>query len=1003
MNRNWLIGVMVGCLLSGIGQAKAARQELDLSGMGWKVWLDEKAEWKKDPFYWPSEVNLEKLPVNPPTDGWGTLDKVGKPAVLPGCIEEYYSGGINTWKYDGVSWFWRDMDVPADWKGKVVRVLVEKARLRCELFINGKLAAYDIVAETPFECDASKFLEYGQKNRIAFRLTSIGGNRGWGGGGLWLPRNPSIKYPSPHAFSGVGHVKLTATEAVYVQDVFVKNLLPAGARNVEAQVTIVNRAGTTVTRGVRIEVADTGKTVLATREVAAELKPGENVVKVPFSVPQAKLWDIGTPNLHDCVVSLVDNGKPSDGCTQRFGFRTFEVKKGEYGGHNYYLNGKRFWLQSAIDWGFYAHSGFYATPDAARRSVEAAKSLGQNAISFHRQIGEPEVMKCADELGLYLTEEPGGWDKELEKCRRMFIRDRNHPSLLLYCLYNESNGWGPDREQIFMLFRDLDNTRMIVNTSGSENGPLFTPHIRPYEKEIRIDYIDFHTANNRGARFNETDLSGYGMDRYISRHFWTFPDTVNYLGEVISTTGPCNWVKIARQLPKDRPAGYTGYDMNIATENNAKLTKAFKDWNMDQAGSRIITSPELISEQAARGMLYMMGRHAQTILANETADGYAINGWSSGPQNGDGDWDSAMCDEARNLKGPAEDFRYWIRPAQIAITRTAGKYFQPGEKARFDVYLINGGVIPAGEYRLELTARDGAGRLTGWKWERPLKVLGGDAYAQCIQVDRPLRGSEGPGVELPLQADWHAGFITVEGRLYQGDKVVADGKEQVLLRNRPTWKADLAGLKGAVLGWPGAEKALAEAGSSVRPMADVKGSVGFIAAGALPDEKQLEGLLRRVKEDGTLLVVKFDPAWAELLHRAGVLSGPVKEWGGKQTKEWLGNGWGYLDHFVGDQVVPGKAILGTCGWEVPSDPVGFYPFSSKHRLTTYGVYVARPWTASGPPGKDDALPTLLVLCGCIEYGKGRILLTPGYPIDEEQAFNDLLFFNMLRMGCAGQW
>jgi hypothetical protein len=157
------------------------RQEVSVDGSGWRVWLDEEAEWQNDKLYAPGEVPaLDKLPVNPPTGGWEVLvDKTGKACAIPASVEEYFSGGSNIWTYHGVSWFWRDVEIPAAWKGKVVRLQVEKARMRAEIYINGKLAGYDLVAETPFDVDLSAFLRYGERNRIAFRLTNPGGQRGW--------------------------------------------------------------------------------------------------------------------------------------------------------------------------------------------------------------------------------------------------------------------------------------------------------------------------------------------------------------------------------------------------------------------------------------------------------------------------------------------------------------------------------------------------------------------------------------------------------------------------------------------------------------------------------------------------------------------------------------------------------------------------------------------------------------------------------------------------------
>lgn len=154
-----------------------------------------------------------------------------------------------------------------------------------------------------------------------------------------------------------------------------------------------------------------------------------------------------------------------------------------------------------------------------------------------------------------------------------------------------------------------------------------------------------------------------------------------------------------------------------------------------------------------------------------------------------------------------------------------------------------------------------------------------------------------------------------------------------------------------------------------------------ILAGDLPDASLLGQVLVQVRA-GAHLIVRFDPGWADALFHLGVLSKPVASWGGEQKGYWNGNGWGYLTHFIGSQSIPSGSTIGTNSWEVPEDPKGFAPFESAYPQTSYGIEFQRP----------DQLLTLL---GCVQYGKGEILLAPGYPVDLNNAFSDLLFYNML--------
>ena len=52
---------------------------------------------------------------------------------------------------------------------------------------------------------------------------------------------------------------------------------------------------------------------------------------------------------------------------------------------------------------------------------------------------------------------------------------------------------------------------------------------------------------------------------------------------------------------------------------------------------------------------------------------------------------------------------------------------------------------------------------------------------------------------------------------------------------------------------------------------------------------------------------------------------------------------------------------------------------------------------------DGAFPTVLVLLGTIDYGRGKIILAPSYPVDGNNAFNDMLFFNMILQASKKNW
>lgn len=975
--------ILIVILLQLTFNVSASRIEVQLSGKEWRVWLDSTALWKEDVLHLPRTLDLSKVETNAPGCGWDQLyNSKGIRGKVPASFEELFGNGDPLWRYHGVGWFTRSFDVPKEWTGKTMLLHIEKARLRIEVYVNEKLAGYDIVAETPYSMDISSMIKPGEINRLAIRLTNPGGQRGWNDSPAteW---GTKYKLIPGHDFGGLGHVNLTVTDACRIEDIFIKNILPANARNIELQLSLKNKFSTTKNIKVEAEIIPYNGDNVVWKETWNEAISGDTTIDIrkQFQVAGAKLWDTENPALYYCKIKLSGDGI-SDESQVRFGFRVFEVKANHQGDHNFYLNGKRIRIRSAIDWGYYWQTGFYPTDEQARKNVMNAKKIGLNCLSFHRRIGEPLVMKYADELGLLIYGEPGGmpgvddlrasawiadapWDKAYhaaftmpEKFSRMVKRDRNHPSVIIWNLVNEQCTYDNLHKKIFDEAWKLDNSRLIVNQSGGQYGDVsgYIPHMRPYEFNPRLDLIDDHTVLAK-ARFQESDLKAHQTQNDSCIIYW---------GEVRCYTGPDNFYLLSR------PTDTIGYDYKSWKALGDKTREYFHQ--NDFKNHPNIHSPADLSVQAGRGLMYIDGRLGQAIQLSNASDGFAINGWSGTNQSLGDDmlaWYSTLCDEDRNLKGPASDIAYWIRPLQVAIVRQNGKYFKIGETALFNVSLFNEDMLPAGEYKLRIKVKDGAGTYTAYSYEQHVKVRAKDCYTQLV--------TENLGIKMDEK--WKGGYITLEATLVHNNQVVADGSEQVLLQNRPSYKSDLKGKSIAVYQWNAAMQALSDAGLKLAAF-DRNNKASLILASGIPDSETVIQLLKRVKA-GARLIVKFDSVWANVLFEHKILKESVTRWGGTKKEYWNGNGWGYIDGLVGNQAVPSGRCIGTNSWEAPSDPVGFEPFVSHFPQKSHGAFFFRP-------------DMLLTLFGEIRYGRGHILLAPSYPVDANEAFNDMVFFELLK-------
>lgn len=957
-----------------------------ISGSGWKIWLDSLAQWENDILHLPGEFNLCNLPINKPTAGWDSLyNHAGISCYLPATAEEYF-GTSNEWTYHGVMWFTKEIYIPEDYKDKLVFAKFESFRHRLELYVNEQLAGYDIIGLTPYKTEISQFLTPGDTNRIALRVTNPGGQRGWEDYDIINWNGHLI--PHTYDYGGIGgDVYLIKTDSIYIDDIFVRNLLPAHKKNAEVSFTVINSTPfqDDLSYKIRIREKHSNKVVFS-RNYSEKITPGKNSYSQTIEVSGASMWCPDNPTLYTCEIEF-KTGNISGLEKQDFGFRVFELRSTDTG-KKFFLNGKRIRLKTAIDWGQYAYNGLYPTPEMALKSVTAVKEVGNNMLSFHRRIGDKRIMDLADSIGVLLYEEPGGLHFESdsdttfivkfmrEKIKRMVVRARNHPGMIMYCLSNEDYGWSPWRKDYLRLINQMDNSRFIVNSSGYE--PIPNYHFKPYSQIIELDYIDEHTVGS-GSQF---------LEMHFDSHYPHADTVFSFYGEVACYTGPPSVMELVEQS-KNRK----GFDLNLYEPLYRKIAELFYCCKTDKNQKGFISAPHDITKQVSRGLMYSNGRLGQIIMSHDRNNGYAINGWSDGPQTFDA-WSSAILDMGRNLKGPAEDMEYWIRPLQVAIFRNNGKYFLPNDTASFRVAIINEGILPQGKYELQLKVLDGQGKNTWFVKKTNVDIAGEEVFAQNIF----------DSLKIQMQPNWYAGHITVEGYLMNGNDTVATGKEQVLLQNRPSWKELLADKKIGVLGWNEAGRAIKEAGIDVLSHDDE--NTGVVLTGGKPDPSSFLPLLERVKNEGIKMIINFDPSWADVLYKEKILSEKVIAWGGYQTHDWNGNGWGYLDQFVGDQSVPSGPVISTRSWEVPGNPHGFYPFKSYYDQRVYGLYVARSvyiepkWgDLQGKGYFLDKIYTednqLLVLLASVRYGKGQIYLVPTYPVDENTAFNDMLFYNLI--------
>ena len=413
----------------------------------------------------------------------------GEPVPVPGVWEMVRPG------YDGAGWYARSFDLPKEAAGKAVRLRFGAVNYFCEVWVNGAYAGGHEGGYTPFVLDISGQVAAG-KNRLVVRVVDPPRDHAVDGFVNSAPLRqtdiPVWKAGWYHNFGGIWQdVTLLVSEKTYIEDVFVQ--ASCVRRRLAASITIANQAGP---RSVRLVVTARphkgpgGELFTVSRTV--RLKKGANTISFSQALAEFTPWDCENPFLYDLHATLLEGDAEIHSHTQRFGIRDFEVEGGLF-----LLNGKRIVLKGYLQQGVYPVTlVFPHNREMALSEMRLLKDNGYNYIRAHLKPSPPEILDLADEMGILITAEPPmGWiaptpaaaRRAEREVREMVLRDRNRPSVIFWCLFNELTHEATinlRRDALMKLAHRLDPSRLVVGVSGCWDRDGETECYRPYENKI---------------------------------------------------------------------------------------------------------------------------------------------------------------------------------------------------------------------------------------------------------------------------------------------------------------------------------------------------------------------------------------------------------------------------------------------------------------------------------------------------------------------------------------
>lgn len=400
--------------------------------------------------------------------------------VVPFAWETPASGVGRSWLRRG--WYRTSIEAPTEWATQRVILRFGAVHHSATVWLNGVDIGSHVGGYLPFEFDITDALR-DRRGVLVVRVDAPADK-------AEIPHGKQRSVPAdPYdicsftASSGIWQpVWLEARPATHVEHVALR---PTDC--LDGVIADVDVAGPNTT-GATLRVS------VGLRDAIVDVDSRRLRVELPIDDPQP--WSPSSPRLYDVHVELssADGVDKVRACT---GLRRIESRQGRL-----WLNGEPLYVRGVLDQGYWPHTGVTAPSESAFvADLELAKAHGFNLVRKHVKLEDPRFLYHADRIGMLVWAEPPGtgvfthnavsrFEAQIEP---MVERDGNHPSIVMWGLYNEE--WGLDWEldvdgamqqsvrNAVRLLKHADPTRPVIDNSGWSH--------------VETDIADWHLYDDR--------------------------------------------------------------------------------------------------------------------------------------------------------------------------------------------------------------------------------------------------------------------------------------------------------------------------------------------------------------------------------------------------------------------------------------------------------------------------------------------------------------------------
>ncbi|MGE4489952.1 MAG: glycoside hydrolase family 2 TIM barrel-domain containing protein [Kiritimatiellales bacterium] len=360
---------------------------------------------------------------------------------VPGSWNEQY---LDLYNHFSEGWYQKRFFIPAAWKDKRIFISFGSVCQSAEVWLNGRSLGTHTGPHLPFEFEITDLVAFGNPNRLTVLADGTLHMDDLPPAGMnaedlrtgWSPAFPAVAYDF-FPFSGIHRpVYLYAVGKNYLTEVHVE----AGHSDGEGSVTCRIQTAAPFTGTVRFSIEG-----IQTEEILSDAQSAGTEIKIK----NPRIWDIGCGNLYELCVTLEAGGQCIDAYRTRFGIRNIEVR-----GNEFLLNDKPVHFR-----GFGKHEDFDVIGKGLNlpliiKDFDLMRWIGANSFRTSHYPYAEEWLDIADEQGVLVISEnplvglgPRLYNGEIQEkaiavVEEHMLRDRNHPSIVMWSLANEPNAPG---------------------------------------------------------------------------------------------------------------------------------------------------------------------------------------------------------------------------------------------------------------------------------------------------------------------------------------------------------------------------------------------------------------------------------------------------------------------------------------------------------------------------------------------------------------------------------